>query len=657
MTVLTAATEERVLSAADVLVGCVTENDPRYLDQAVRLVQSLRWFGGELAAARVLVCAVEGIAAAARRELESHGAEVRVVQRFSSNGSSNRLRFFEEGWDEAPMLFALDCDTLVVRDPLPLVRPGLLQAKIEGQPTVTQDVFGRLFDHFGLPLPPTSHRTGLTGTPTIPYFNCGVVIVPSGLARRLVPVWGKFNRELAERPELAFPCERHLHQASLSLALTACPVPYAEAPVELNYQLNATHLQPAEGFRAVHPAILHYHDRIDPDGLLRSSPYPLARMHSERFNERLRLAASLRVPSATRAATAAPARHLLVLGMHRAGVGLASTVLAGLLGFADPCDGAQLVIFDDALLAALDASWCEVGELDLDALRETRWAALEARARELLGEHAGLRVLADPRLCLLLPFWRPFLDDAVCLLVHRDPLSIARSLQERDGLPIAVGVALWELHLRAALEGSRGLRRLLVSYHDLIAAPCPTVRRLRAELGHLGRDGFRAVDEPALAALIDPALDHHPRQLDEARSYLTAPQLELLAALESGAALAGDPVPPLSAAARETLAAHRQDLAQRRALRAEIDYRDGVIAAAEVNERLRRREAAELQSHLAGALRRSQARAHALDQLLYAVFTSRSWRLGHLPSRLFRRLFRSATHPSAAERWRDLPPD
>jgi hypothetical protein len=161
------------VTARDLLVGCVTENLPKYLEQALRLVQSIRWFGGDLAQARLLVCAVDRIADSSRKELESYGAEVRVVQRFhEKNGSSNRLRFFEEAWKtDRGLLLALDCDTLVVRDPLPLMRRGRLQAKIEPLATVTHDVFVRLFRHFGLPLPPRDYLTGLTRTPTIPYFN------------------------------------------------------------------------------------------------------------------------------------------------------------------------------------------------------------------------------------------------------------------------------------------------------------------------------------------------------------------------------------------------------------------------------------------------------------------------------------------------------
>ncbi len=34
----------------------------------------------------------------------------------------------------------------------------------------------------------------------------------------------------------------------------------------------------------------------------------------------------------------------------------------------------------------------------------------------------------------------------IAILVHRSPLELARSLRARDGLPIPIGIALWEAY-------------------------------------------------------------------------------------------------------------------------------------------------------------------------------------------------------------------
>src|SRR5258705_11268218 len=135
-----------------IVVGCVTEDTPKYLGQTLRLLQSIRWFGGALAQAHVVVGAVERIDARARRALEAYGADIRIVPRFEPrNGSANRLQLFAELRKRKEQHFLmLDCDTIVVRDPSPLLKRNVFHAKIAPFPTVTHEVFERLFAHFGL---------------------------------------------------------------------------------------------------------------------------------------------------------------------------------------------------------------------------------------------------------------------------------------------------------------------------------------------------------------------------------------------------------------------------------------------------------------------------------------------------------------------------
>src|SRR5580693_2716209 len=65
----------------EVVVGCVAgPGSPHGLEGARRLVRSLRWFGGSLAGARVLVCASGAIPAGDRDALARDGAEVRIVE-------------------------------------------------------------------------------------------------------------------------------------------------------------------------------------------------------------------------------------------------------------------------------------------------------------------------------------------------------------------------------------------------------------------------------------------------------------------------------------------------------------------------------------------------------------------------------------------------
>jgi len=277
-------------AARDLLVGCVAEDAPRSLAQALRLVRSIRWFGGRAAAARVLVCAVESIGEEARAAFAALGAEVRVVPRFDARSPlANKLQFFAEAETAGASFFLLlDCDTLLVGDPLPLLPGGVLSAAIADVPSVTHEVFVRLFAHFGLPLPPRRHVTTLLPEATIAYFNSGVLAVPAPLARDLAAAWRDFNRRLLDDPALLAPCEHHANQAALALAVAARAIPYRVAPPALNLPLHLPHLARTPELLATEPVILHYHGRVDADGSLLRTGYPRVDARIDAFNERQR---------------------------------------------------------------------------------------------------------------------------------------------------------------------------------------------------------------------------------------------------------------------------------------------------------------------------------------------------------------------------------
>jgi hypothetical protein len=57
------------------------------------------------------------------------------------------------------------------------------------------------------------------------------------------------------------------------------------------------------------------------------------------------------------------------------------------------------------------------------------------------------------------------------LLVWREPGEVARSLHQRDNLPLASGLALWERYNRAALRNVAGLDTYVVHFDDVVADP------------------------------------------------------------------------------------------------------------------------------------------------------------------------------------------
>ena len=192
------------------------------------------------------------------------------------------------------------------------------------------------------------------------------------------------------------------------------------------------------------------------------------------------------------------ARLILVLGMHRSGTSAwarALRVLGVDLGarLLPPLSCNPKGFFEDEdiyacnrqLLRQLGQNWSHWPPPP--AVEQRRLAGGEAGAAALAllrdkcagGAPHGLK---DPRLSLLMPFWRPVLAAAAlrphCLICLRHPESVAASLARRDNLDAEQSHALWVAHTLGAITGSAGLPRMLVDYESLLRDPQAALERL-----------------------------------------------------------------------------------------------------------------------------------------------------------------------------------
>jgi hypothetical protein len=244
---------------------------------------------------------------------------------------------------------------------------------------------------------------------------------------------------------------------------------------------------------------------------------------------------------------------VVVVGMHRSG----TSALAGALGALglnqvhpddrmewtesnpEHWESLSLGLLNEELLHRLGGSWDAPPELPRHWVHsasilgggEPRATMAEAYPEE------GPSVWKDPRLCLLLPYWRTQLPDPMAaVFVWRNPLAVAHSLHRRDGLPLVVGLALWERYNRVALESLVGIDTLGVEFDDAVADPAGFVSRCAEWLG--GSDQFAGIedrwdlDQAAAAIALD--LKHQPdRFAADDEALITAEQRQLLACLES----------------------------------------------------------------------------------------------------------------------------
>lgn len=148
---------------------------------------------------------------------------------------------------------------------------------------------------------------------------------------------------------------------------------------------------------------------------------------------------------------------IVVLGMHRSGTScLAGMLAAAKLGSAGAAirnwDNARghferldLVRLDEAVLAHSDANY-------LAAPAQVRWTDELAAARDALLASTidgQTPLLKDPRMLLVLPFWRASAIPWRAIGIVRHPLAVARSLAAWREMSLADGIALWLVHNRA----------------------------------------------------------------------------------------------------------------------------------------------------------------------------------------------------------------
>ena len=323
--------------------------------------------------------------------------------------------------------------------------------------------------------------------------------------------------------------------------------------------------------------------------------------------------------------------QIFVLGMHRSGTSAAARVLNLMgcyfgaedigtaaneenpKGFWERRDVRQV---NDAILRNMGADWDRIASLDMRIIGKGDEAVYRQVIREIVVNMDAHRpwFVKEPRFCLTFGVWRPVLEMPVCVLIFRNPLDVAKSLNERNGMPLTVGLALWEAYNARALESSQGLNRVVLSYEALMSNSSVAVGKL---LDALGQEGYvlRRPAKRELLAFLDDELRHHRTGDADIRGAVSEAQVALFDQLRE-AERSGDAgtLPSLDGASIETLAQYETTLAS-------VSLR-----AKDANASLLRRQRVGVTTEL--ALRRLELDG-ALQSLQETSLELRKWRNEH----------------------------
>jgi hypothetical protein len=131
-------------------------------------------------------------------------------------------------------------------------------------------------------------------------------------------------------------------------------------------------------------------------------------------------------------------------------------------------------------------------------------------------------MLKDPRLCITLRTWLPLLKGVPAVIfAFRHPMDVALSLNKREKFLINLGLRLWYVYNRKAIEQSNDLCRVVVSHAKLMVNAEEEMNRVHDELRGCGLQVPRRASRDQIKAFVDPDLQHgHTAQLQAKGSDL-----------------------------------------------------------------------------------------------------------------------------------------
>ena len=236
---------------------------------------------------------------------------------------------------------------------------------------------------------------------------------------------------------------------------------------------------------------------------------------------------------------------VVVLGMHRSGTSLCSHILGRLgIAMADQPEAQpsnpkgqwerpEIVDRHDRILALFGRGYLTpLHDLPLPsgwwldpAVGEIRREIVSFLEQKLVaGAPFGFK---DPRTARLLPLWHQIFDelrlDPKIILCVRSPAQVARSLEERDGLPSDLGEHRWFVYTAEILRHLRNFATCVIEYEAWFDDAADNLDKLSRFLGLPAQPEFAT----AIAEIVDRELRHDDRQR-EPQHFLVRALYELV---------------------------------------------------------------------------------------------------------------------------------
>ncbi len=337
--------------------------------------------------------------------------------------------------------------------------------------------------------------------------------------------------------------------------------------------------------------------------------------------------------------------HIIVLGMHRSGTSTVTrliNLMGAHAGHEDDLIAANdenpkgfwerqdVIDCNDALLAHHGCHWHDLSGWPLhgDETDAAPPESLQETMQTILARLDEPAVIKDPRLCHTLPYWLPHLNHPVFVVVHRDPLEVARSLQTRNQMPLFYGLALWEYAIVGVLNAIDPARTIVTHYRDIIERPVSTAGRLYDGLAEAGVSPLHALEAETVTDFIEPALYRSRAEAFSPTELMTGYQARLADDLAHERITCTAPL-TFSRHAQEIMGGFAAEYATRMELHTQKEAMDRAMTTVEeqearISELL---EQTHLISHELDELKRYVSTLEPLAHECKAIRQTRWWRL------------------------------
>ena len=149
----------------------------------------------------------------------------------------------------------------------------------------------------------------------------------------------------------------------------------------------------------------------------------------------------------------------------------------------------QVVIYHEQLLNSMNMKYYSAAAFPDNWLDFPDVGTIIAAMRSFVERRFGpvsLWGFKDPRTCRFLSIWQSIFRDADIedsyILVARNPLDVALSLQRRDHLPLERGLLLWLNHMVPAVRDTANKPRVVIDYDAFLDDPEGVLKQLCLDL-------------------------------------------------------------------------------------------------------------------------------------------------------------------------------